>query len=340
MGYKKIKKDQLKTLFNELSKDCSLFVPSGSKGYVGFDPWDGNSADFTEWYGNTTIPPKALFFPPVEAMLRFRKGEAGYEIEELLPNGRPQIVFGVRPCDARALKITDILFSDTYRDPYYLKRRENATIVGLACNEPCDTCFCTSLDISPGESQDVDLLCTDIGDELLMEAVSDKGEDLLSKMSGLSDASGEEESKAKQLGESAKEKITRQIDTSGLLDKMRSSFENREYWEDVSRKCMSCGICTYVCPTCHCFDICDENNKKDGKRVRNWDSCKFPLFTRMPMENPRHEKWRRIRQRYHHKFEYFQMNFEAIACTGCGRCIRECPVNVDVTEIIGGIQAL
>lgn len=340
MGYKKIKKEQLKTLFSELSKDYSLLVPSKSKGYVGFDSWDGNSADFTEWYRNTTIPPKALFFPPVEEMFRFCKGEEGYEVKELFPDEGSQIVFGIRPCDARALRIIDILFADTYRDPYYLTRRENALLIGLGCNEPCGTCFCTSLDLSPGESQDVDLLCVDIGDELLIETVSEKGKDLLSKISGVSDASGEEESRAKELRESAKERIARQINTSGLQEKMRSNFENRGYWEGISRKCMSCGICTYVCPTCHCFDINDENKKKDGKRVRNWDSCKFPLFTRMPMENPRHEKWRRIRQRYHHKFEYYWMNFETIACTGCGRCIRECPVNIDVTEVIGGIQTL
>jgi len=340
MGYKKIKKDQLKTLFDELGKDYSVLVPSRSKGDVKFDSWDGDNGDFTQWYRNTTIPPKALFFPPVEEMFRFHKGDGGYEVEELLPDEGPQVLLGVRPCDARALKIIDILFADTYKDLYYLKRRENAILVGLGCNEPCDTCFCTSLGISPGESQDVDLLCTDIGDELLIETVSDKGGDLLSKMSSVSDASSEDESKAKKLVASAREKITRQINTSGLQEKMRSNFENREYWEGVSRKCMSCGICTYVCPTCHCFDICDENNKKDGKRVRNWDSCKLPLFTRMPMENPRHEKWRRIRQRYHHKFEYYLMNFETIACTGCGRCIRECPVNVDVTEIIGSIQTI
>ena len=337
MGNKKIKKDQLKALFGELAKDSALLIPSRSKGFVGFAPWDGSCVDCVEWYMNTTIPPKAMFFPPVEEMLRFKKGEEGYKVEELLPGDAEQVIFGIRPCDARALKIIDILFSDTYTDPYYLKRRENTILVGLGCKEPCDTCFCTSMDVSPGECQDVDIFCSDINDELLIEAVTEKGEALLSKVSGLSDAGDEDTSKTKQLGESAREKITGGIETAGLQEKMRSNFENREYWESVSRKCMSCGICTYVCPTCHCFDICDENNKKDGKRVRNWDSCKFPLFTRMPMENPRHEKWRRIRQRYHHKFEYYPMNFDAIACTGCGRCIRECPVNVDLREVIGGI---
>ncbi|MDY7030817.1 MAG: 4Fe-4S dicluster domain-containing protein [Thermodesulfobacteriota bacterium] len=340
MGYKKIKKDQLNSFLTELSKDHPLFVPSRSGTYVSFNSWNGESTDFMEWYGNTTIPLKALFFPPVEEMFRFCKGEGGYEIEELLPGEGVQVVFGVRSCDAKALKIIDILFSDTYEDPYYLKRRENTVLVGLGCNEPCDTCFCTSMDAAPGESENVDLMCTDIGDELLLEPISEKGEALLSKMNEVSDASDEDEAKAKELREAAKEKIRRKLQTSGLQEKMRGTFEEKEYWQRVSRKCMSCGICTYVCPTCHCFDICDEETKKDGKRVRNWDSCKFPLFTRMPMENPRHEKWRRVRQRYHHKFEYYPMNFGSIACTGCGRCIRECPVNVDVTEIIGGIQSL
>ncbi|MDY6853320.1 MAG: 4Fe-4S dicluster domain-containing protein [Thermodesulfobacteriota bacterium] len=340
MDSKKIKKDQLNTLFNELSKEYSVLVPTRSKGYAGYDLWDENSGDCIGWYKNTTIPLKANFFPKVEGMFRFNKGEGGYEIKEILPEEESQIIFGVRSCDARALKIIGTLFADTYEDPYFQKRRENAVLIGLGCNEPCDTCFCTSMEISPGESQDVDLFCTEIGDELLIETVSKEGEELLSKMKGLSDSSDADSSKAKELREVANDKIQRQIDTSNLKEKMRANFENREYWENVSLKCMSCGICTYLCPTCHCFDIHDENNKKDGLRVRNWDSCKFPLFTRMPMENPRHEKWRRIRQRYHHKFEYYDMNFGVIACTGCGRCIRECPVNVDVTQIITGIQNL
>jgi ferredoxin len=339
MGYKKIKKDQLNTFLRELSKDYAVVLPSRSGGQVVFGTWDGENTDFLDWYKNTVIPPKALFFPPVEEMFRFRKGEEGYEIEELVPDKGQQIIFGIRPCDSRALKTIDMLFADTYKDPYYLRRRENSLLIGLGCNEPCDTCFCASLDISPGESEDVDMLCTDVGDNLLIEAISEKGSNLLSGMNGLSDAGSEEESKAKELRKLAKERIAREINLSGLHEKMRSNFENREYWEKVSKKCMACGICTYVCPTCHCFDINDENRKREGKRVRSWDSCKFPLFTRMPMENPRHEKWRRMRQRYHHKFEYYPMNFGAIACTGCGRCIRECPVNVDVTEIIGGIYS-
>ncbi|MFH1625589.1 MAG: 4Fe-4S dicluster domain-containing protein [Pseudomonadota bacterium] len=340
MGYKKIKKDQLKTVLTELSKEYVVLLPSRSKGQIAFAPWDGENADFLDWYKNTVVPPKALFFPPVEEMFHFRKGEEGYEVEELRPEEGPRVIFGIRPCDAKALETLDILFADTYRDPYYLARRENCILIGLGCNEPCDTCFCMSYDISPGQSEAVDLLCTDTDGDLLIEAKSDKGRELLSKMSGVSDASSEEESKANELREAAKKRISRQIDLSGLEEKMRTNFENREYWKKVSMKCMACGICTYVCPTCHCFDIHDEHRKKEGRRIRNWDSCKFSLFTRMPMENPRREKWRRIRQRYHHKFEYYPMNFGAIACTGCGRCIRECPVNVDVTEIIGGIQSL
>ena len=126
---------------------------------------------------------------------------------------------------------------------------------------------------------------------------------------------------------------TVQIDTSEIEKRLPPSFDNQEFWEKIAAKCVSCGICTFLCPTCYCFDI---NDEKDA-RYRNWDCCSFSLYTQMPMENPREEKWRRVRQKVHHKYTFYPRLFDMIACTGCGRCIRLCPVNWDITQTLNSL---
>ena len=164
--------------------------------------------------------------------------------------------------------------------------------------------------------------------------MTDKGKELMAHASGLEEATEADIAKAKEAKEEAYGKVTRKINTEGIENKLLASFENKDYWEKISAKCISCGICTFLCPTCYCFDINDEMTKKQGARFRNWDSCAFCTYTKMPMENPREEKWQRVRQKVCHKYEFYPMNFDTIACTGCGRCIRLCPVNWDITQTL------
>ncbi len=301
--------------------------------------WDGTDTSFVDWYRNTVVPPKANFFPPMEEMFSFQKDSEGYHIELPASDERKQLIFGIRPCDARALAILDMTFHDTYEDPYYLSKRKNTVLVGLGCTNPYDSCFCTSLGISPGESPEVDLMLTDIGDGFLIEPISEAGKELITKTSGTEEATEADEARAKEVKEAAYNKVARKIDTEGIKDKLLSHFDNQDYWEKVAAKCISCGICTFLCPTCYCFDISDELVKKQGERFRSWDSCAFCIYTKMPMENPRIEKWRRVRQKVCHKYEFYPMNFDVIACTGCGRCIRQCPVNWDITQTLEGVPS-
>jgi ferredoxin len=235
------------------------------------------------------------------------------------------------------LAIIDANFKDLYQDPYYLSRRNSAVLVGVGCANPYESCFCTSLGISPGESDDVDLMLSDIGDEFLVEEVTDKGKKLTAKTSGLKEATKDDETRAKEIKETSYNKVTRKINAEGIVDKLLAGFDDQDYWEKVAAKCISCGICTLLCPTCYCFDINDELVRQQGTRFRSWDSCAFPLYTKMPMENPRAEKWKRVRQKVCHKFGFFPMNLNVIACTGCGRCIRLCPVNWDITQTLNNL---
>jgi len=340
MTNKKINKKDIGKLLNQWSQEFTVFVPSKESGVATMSKWDGKDISFLDWYRNTVEPAKANFFPPMEEMFSFQKDKAGYHIELPPSDKQKQLIFGIRPCDAKALAILDMTFKDAYEDPYYLTKRKNTLLVGLGCTNPCDSCFCTSLGISPSESTDVDLMLTDIGDEFLIEEVTDKGKGLMAMASGVEEATQADEARAKEVKEASYNKVTRKIDTEGIKEKLLPAFENQDYWEKVAAKCISCGICTFLCPTCYCFDINDELVRKQGTRFRSWDSCAFPIYTEMPVENPRLEKWRRVRQKVCHKFEFFPMNFGVVACTGCGRCIRLCGVNWDITQAIESVPAI
>lgn len=336
MTVKKINKADIGNVLAAWRQDFVVFVPSDSSGVTMFSEWDGQDTGFLDWYRNTVVSPKAVVLPPVERMLSFRKEKGGYKTE-VPANERKQIIFGIRPCDAHGMKITDDVFSDGLEDYYYLSHRRNTLLVGLGCTNPMESCFCQSMGVSPASSPDVDLMLVEINDEYVAEAHTEKGEYLLTLAGVAKNASGQDLKKAKSAEAEAARKLTRQLDTEGVSGKLQACFNDKELWEDIAAKCVSCGICTFLCPTCFCFDINDEMINKNGSRYRGWDSCSFKLYTKMPMENPREEKWKRVRQRVCHKFEFYPINLGISACTGCGRCIRLCPVNWDITRVIASL---
>jgi ferredoxin len=333
----KLNRKDIGKLLEQWTKEYSIYVPTANQDSTEMAKWDGKDISFLNWYRNTRIPPKSVFFPILEEMFHYGKDKEGYHIETPAAGNEKKLIFGVRACDAAALALLDIAFREGYEDPYYLERRKNTLLVGLTCTKPYDTCFCTSLESSPSENKNVDIMLTDIGNEYLIEAISDKGKELIAKTVGLNEATEADMAKAKAVIEAAYHKVTRQIKTKDIAKKLQTSFEDKEFWEEVSAKCISCGICTFLCPTCFCFDITDQTEKGQTKRVRCWDSCQFSTYTRMPMENPREEEWRRVRQKVCHKYAFFPTSYNKIACTGCGRCIRLCPVNWDITQTINNI---
>jgi len=330
----KIRKAKLSELLKDWGQRRTIFLPSQEKGITSFEEWDGGDVDFVDWYRNTINPPKSLFFPQMEEMFNFYEAGDSYKIEQALPEGRERLIFCIRPCDAHAIAILDPLFKDSYTDPYYVPRRENTLLVGLGCTRPYDACFCTSLGIDPARSDSVDLMFTDIGDYFLIEEITDRGKALLSETGVTESAEQGDEVIARERAEDCRQRVSKGLPMEGLDKRLRANFGNKDYWERVAYKCISCGICTYFCPTCHCFDINDDAVDQQGARLRNWDTCQFATFTKMPMENPRVDRWKRVRQRVHHKFEYYPMNFGVTACVGCGRCVRLCPVNWDITQTL------
>jgi len=336
MAVKKLSKDKVADALKELSK-FRLIAPAKSDEVVVFSEITDPEEVCLD-YGNSTVPPKKVVFPQTETLFRFVVGNPELEEKNVEEEGTT-VIFGLRPCDARAMAIVDKLFSWDYEDPYYLKRRQLTTVVGMACVEPPSmNCFCTSVGGSPFGKEGLDLLLTDMGDYFAVQALTEKGEKLQETLSShLEEAPADDEKKVEEMEAASKGKIKRSIDTQGIPEKLPGLWDN-ELWKKVSASCLGCGICTFLCPTCHCFDIQDEVESGEGRRARMWDSCMFSEYTvHASGHNPRPTRRERTRNRISHKYSYYPKRFEVIACVGCGRCINLCPVNIDILDILSQV---
>jgi sulfhydrogenase subunit beta (sulfur reductase) len=296
-------------------------------------------------FPNTVLSPKKIIFPQREVYLEFSaSNEDSLEVKEVLPEEESSVIFGVRPCDARALTLTDKVFGGDFEDIYYWKRRNQVALVGLACHTPpSPNCFCLSVDGSPFSKEGLDVLMSDLGSKYFVEAFSKKGEQLINAAKTLFKPPTEKDKKELDKNRAeAKKRISRQIQNiKKIPPKLKGMFDS-PFWDEESMSCLRCGICTYLCPTCHCFDINDEvlsSSPLKGKRIRTWDTCQFPDFTMHSSgHNPRHDKASRLRQRIMHKFQYFVERYKNYQCIGCGRCISRCPVGIDIIEVLDKVS--
>ena len=336
---KAIKKDAFADWLKKLSS-YDVYVPIEDDGRFDYEIVE-NAGAFDEDYTNAVVPPKKVVFPQREVLLKFYStNERTPEIEEVLPEEKPAVVLGVRPCDAKAVTLTDKVFGGDFEDPYYWRRRNNTTLVGLVCNEPPSAnCFCTSVGGSPAGKEGLDAIMTDLGDRYYVETLTGRGEKVVSdggKIFG--EPAADDKKAAEKIGAEAASKVERRVEQVGdVTEKLKGMFDS-PFWDEESLSCVRCGICTYLCPTCHCFDINDEvlvPVPLAGERVRTWDNCQFPDFTMHSSgHNPRPNRASRLRQRILHKFRYFVENFGDYQCTGCGRCIVYCPVGIDIVDVL------
>jgi ferredoxin len=312
-----------------------LFAPKRQGDRVYLAPLkEGELPDFD--FQNTLVPPKALVFPQTETLYRYRLGET--EMKEPAIEGEA-VLLGVRPCDGRAMQLVERLFCWDVDDPYYLKRRALVTVVGLACSEPGLNCFCSSVGGGPASTEGLDLLMTDLGESFLLEPLTDKGRALLAEAGELlAEAPPEAVAQKEQIAAEAAARIKRSVDTAGIPEGLPRLW-NDPLWQRHAAACLGCGTCTYLCPTCHCFDIQDEAEGTEARRLRVWDSCMFEEYTRHASgHNPRPTRRERTRNRISHKYGYFVQKFGIIACVGCGRCVNLCPVNIDLIEILRQVK--
>jgi formate hydrogenlyase subunit 6/NADH:ubiquinone oxidoreductase subunit I len=279
-------------------------------------------------YIQTRSSAKLAAFPPYEPLLRYKFNGKDVEQQPAEPDKRPTVLFGAHPCDAASFATLKAVFTWDSPDAQFETRLANLTIIGLACTKADAYCFCTSVGGSPGDTRGSDMLLTPLDAErFLVEVLTPKGQAVVAAAPQLFTPAGNE-TKDKVLA-----KVAPRFSADKLKEKLPAAFGNNAVWVEQSLRCLGCGACAFVCPTCSCFDIQDERNREGGTRLRCWDSCGFSLFTlHASGHNPRHVQSERWRQRVMHKFSYQPERLGVLGCVGCGRCSRTCPVDMNLAE--------
>lgn len=337
---KKTAIDKVSELAAALMEKGSLLAPvKEAAGHNFAEIKDPQAVDLN--FYNTIMSPKGAFFPQKEDFIAYQTGKPVTEAKPVEPDVKPVFLFGVRPCDVKSFSIMDIHFNAAgIVDPYWSRRRQVTTIFGYAydLNQPADAAdFYNSLGIYAADPEGSDVFMVKKDKDLLLKGITPKGEDILAKLGVLTDAGADDEKYFEETIRKGKEYKTRFlcIDQEVIAKKLEDIFHNNDFWTKVSAACLSCGACTFVCPNCYCFDICDDTLFGKGTRRRVWDACMFTDFTlEASGHNPRPQIYQRLRQKINHKYSYHVRKYGVISCVGCGRCIRSCPVNIDIYSII------
>jgi len=329
-----------------MKKDLKSWISRLTDAYVVYGPKPrGNNFAFERIhtpdeivldYSTTILPLKKFLGPPSEAILRFEEGSV-----QPLPEEAPKtLLFGVHCCDASSFAVLDKVFINEYKDDRYAKRRENIVTVVMACSEPEETCFCSSMGTGPSLEQGYDVLLTDLEDRYLAESGSPEGDALIQMIPRAATPGPADFQGKKKSIEDALKKFKRKVDTDRLPELFLKNLDH-PMWAHIRDIDLACGQCVLVCPTCYCSDIRDtsEVTSASGERVREWDCCVLLEFAEVAMGgNFRRDRGARIRQFMGHNLSYCIEQFGRFKCVGCGRCIQACPVHIDITEVAGKVR--
>jgi sulfhydrogenase subunit beta (sulfur reductase) len=275
------------------------------------------------------------FLQPPHVQLWRAQRNGGPAQDEAGPD-KPFAFVGVRGCDRHAIAIQDrVLLEGRFPDTDYAARREGAFVVAVDCADPAGTCFCVSMDTGPGVDEGFDLALTELLDgrhRFLVRIGSERGADVMSELESTA-AEEPDLTRREQIVEGAAQRMGRELDTTGLRELLQDSLEHPR-WDEVAERCLTCGNCTMVCPTCFCTTVEDvtDLSGEQAERWRSWDTCFSLDHSYVHGGSVRPTGRSRYRQWLTHKLGTWWDQFGTSGCVGCGRCIAWCPVGIDITE--------
>jgi sulfhydrogenase subunit beta (sulfur reductase) len=318
--------EALTTWLDQLAEQNTLIAPRNEAGILLYTPVK-RAGEITFEFTRPKMSAKEAVFPSTQRILSIEKHGKDVTLSEPVLD-KPQVVFGLRPCDARGIAVLDSVFVG--REPVdasYARRREATTLIGLACPQMWDTCFCGTMGSAPDDASQMDVMLTKTGNAYAVNAVTEKGKQIVA---GLAMNDSDAAMAAPNLN--PQESLVNQA-------KLPEHFRDG-YWDLLAERCIGCRVCAYVCPTCRCFDVRDQvverrTNHSLSDRVRCWDSCTGANYRVVAGgANPRSTKGQRLRNRFFCKLYYVPQGYGSDGCVGCGRCVESCPVNIDIVEVM------
>ena len=332
---KHLSREKLYDLFAAVAAKGALYLPADNA---------AGKADYTRYTEgvklsdatNTLRSAKDFFFPQTENLMDFKMEGKSIEVIDTREECEDFVIFGVRACDARSFDILDRVYLVDPVDTYYKNRREHGVVVTLACRHPEETCFCQTFGIDAANPAG-DVTVVEVEDGYTFRANTAKGEKFIADNAALFTETDEKATLAEQEKTRAimKKLPLAGLTTEGVGGGLTKELFDRPEWATLSESCLACGTCTFVCPTCQCYDIRDFDTGHGIKRFRCWDSCMYSDFTKMAHGNPRVSQLERFRQRFMHKLVYYPENNEGIfGCVGCGRCLAKCPISMNIVKVM------
>ena len=331
----RIHQSNLPKLYAAIANEKDLFIPVKSAGKTNFALWTEDAQVDIQTL-KTVKSPKDAFFPQSENLYTCEKVDGKTTITPEQRCNTPFVVFGIRSCDVRGIAVLDKVFLSEPVDSYYAQRRANGILVSLACSRPATSCFCGAFGIDCAAPEgDVATWLT--GEYLYWQPQTEKGEQLTSQLASLLESCDEAavEAEKSAIRDICSRLPLKDLDLSGWGAEAAETRFDSPVWEQLYTPCLACGTCTFVCPTCQCYDIKDYNTGNGVQRYRCWDSCMYSDFTMMAHGNNRTSQLQRFRQRFMHKLAYFPANNDGMfSCVGCGRCVDSCPANLNIVKVI------
>lgn len=338
----KIAKENLSALFQMIAGEQELYLPVKVSNQVNFAAWTEDAEVDLDTLKSVKSP-KDVFFPQSENLYTCIKDGKKIKIEPEALKDQNFVVFGMKACDVKGVEVLDKVFLAEPVDTFYAARRAHGTIVVMACHEPEESCFCKVFGVDCAEPV-ADVAAWMVEGAVYWKALTEKGEALTKSVESLLTVADENDETKVETEKTAIRAIVEKLPYSNLSlegwngDVLMEKF-NSPVWEELYKPCLACGTCTFVCPTCQCYDIKDYDTGHGIQRYRCWDSCMYSDFTMMAHGNNRTSQMQRFRQRFMHKLVYFPANNNGMySCVGCGRCVEKCPSALNIVKVIKAFQ--